>query len=572
MTGLRQALRGLGVLGVVWAALYVLLVTGGGHQEQWASVTVLKTVVGLSFLGVGLFVWDRRPDNRMGAILTAVGFTWFLMGLEFADTPGLHTAGLVIGHVSLPVAFMLAAFPTGHLVTRPERLVVAAAWVWATAGALVTALLEPAPAGQPENLLAVADVAGARTAYQLAGSAVAVLLVVALALRWAGSSPPERRELAPVVGTGTVAALLYALWMALYGTDSRAAAGQVLQILSLVAMTGLALAFLLGLYRARVLAGRAVRRLVADLATPVDAHGLRDRLARALGDPTLELLFARPDGGWVDVAGRATEPWEGPARGWSPIARDGRTIAGIAHDPALSRDRELVAAVGATAALAIENARLEAELRARVTEVSASRSRLLAAADQERRRLERNLHDGAQQRLVSLALRLRMATGCVEADSEAARFLEGAMAELQQALDELRELARGIHPAVLTDRGLPAALTGLAGRAPLPVDVDAPLDERLPAPVEAAAYFVVAEALTNVARYSAASGATVRVARENGHAVVEVRDDGVGGADPGRGTGLSGLADRVAALDGRLLVESPPGAGTLVRAEIPCAS
>ncbi|MFN8122280.1 MAG: histidine kinase [Thermoleophilia bacterium] len=572
MTGLRRALAGLGLLGAVWAGFSVALVLSSDHQQQPGLITVLKTAVGVVFIAVGLFVWDRRPDNRMGAILTAVGFSWFLMSLPFADSEGLHTAGLVIGHVSLPLAFTLLAFPTGHLVAPADRLVVAAAWVWATLLSGAVALIDRNPPDQPRNLIAVTDVDWARPALELAGAGLAAAVLVALALRWRAATAPERNELLPILVTGGAAAALYGVWLGVYGEDATGVAPEALQAVTLAAMLALALSFVVGLYRARVLAGRAVRRLVAELSAPLDAHALRDRMAAALGDPGLELLFARPGGGWVDAAGRPSEPPSGPDRAWSPIVRDGRAIAGIAHDPALSRGPEMVAAVGGAAGLAIDNARLEAQLRARVAEVSASRARLIAAADHERRRLERDLHDGAQQRLVSLALRLRMAAGCVEEGSEAARFLEGAMGELQQALDELRELARGIHPAVLTDRGLPAAIGGLAGRAPLPVDVDAPLLERLPEPVEAAAYFVVAEALTNVARYSSAGSASVRVVRENGHAVVEVRDDGVGGADPARGSGLAGLADRIAALDGRLVVESPPGAGTLVRAEIPCAS
>jgi signal transduction histidine kinase len=191
----------------------------------------------------------------------------------------------------------------------------------------------------------------------------------------------------------------------------------------------------------------------------------------------------------------------------------------------------------------------------------------------ERRRLERDLHDGAQQRLVALSLQLGLARAQIDSDPPAtSRMLDAAREELRQALEELRELARGIHPAVLTDRGLDAALESLADRTPVPVALDESPAERLPAPVEAAAYFVVAESLTNVARYARAHEAHVRVCRRDGTAVVEVRDDGVGGADAAGGTGLRGLADRLAALDGSLEVLSPPGGGTLVRATIPCAS
>jgi PAS domain S-box-containing protein len=202
-------------------------------------------------------------------------------------------------------------------------------------------------------------------------------------------------------------------------------------------------------------------------------------------------------------------------------------------------------------------------------EVRASRARIVQAADDARRVLERNLHDGAQQRLVALSLSLRLAQARLESDpDEANRLLDTAREELSRAIEDLRELARGIHPAILTDRGLDAALVALSLRSPFPVAVDVP-EERLPGPVEAAAYYVIAESLTNVAKYAQASAATVRVSCENGHAVVEVRDDGIGGADAGTGTGLRGLADRVEALAGRLDVESPAGGGTRVRAEIP---
>jgi signal transduction histidine kinase len=191
----------------------------------------------------------------------------------------------------------------------------------------------------------------------------------------------------------------------------------------------------------------------------------------------------------------------------------------------------------------------------------------------ERRRLERDLHDGAQQRLVALSLQLGLARGQVERDPQAAaRMLDAAREELRQALAELRELARGIHPAVLTDRGLDAALESLVDRAPVPVELEELPVERLPAAVEAAAYFVVAESLTNIAKYAQAHEAHVRVTRADGAAVVEVRDDGIGGADASGGTGLRGLADRLAALDGDLEVHSPPGGGTVVRATIPCGS
>ena len=253
------------------------------------------------------------------------------------------------------------------------------------------------------------------------------------------------------------------------------------------------------------------------------------------------------------------------------VEREGRPVAAIIHDPSLREDPELVRRAGAAAAMALENEQLQAALRARVEDLRDSRARMVRATDEERRRLERNLHDGAQQRLVATSLRLRLAMGKVETEpGGASELLDEAFDELQLAIQDLRELAHGIHPAVLSARGLRPALTTLAARAPLPVEVDRLIDERLEAPVEAAAYYVVAEALTNVAKYAEATHARVRVERNDGRVLVEVVDDGIGGADPAAGSGLRGLWDRVGALDGRLEVRSPPGEGTCVRAELPC--
>ena len=214
--------------------------------------------------------------------------------------------------------------------------------------------------------------------------------------------------------------------------------------------------------------------------------------------------------------------------------------------------------------------RLNAELHERLEELAASRARIVTAGDVERRRLERNLHDGAQQRLVALSLSLRLALAKLESDPAAARaILAGAADELARALEELRELARGLHPAVLSDRGLRTAVEMLAGRAPVPIEIAGIPDERLPAPVEAAAYYLIAEALTNVAKYAGASSVLIRVTATDARVVVEVSDDGVGGADAARGSGLRGLTDRVEALGGTLEVSSPAGGGTSLRAEIP---
>jgi signal transduction histidine kinase len=239
----------------------------------------------------------------------------------------------------------------------------------------------------------------------------------------------------------------------------------------------------------------------------------------------------------------------------------------LVHDASLVGQRPLLEAAGSAGRLALENARLHAQLRAQLTELQESRTRIVAAGDAERRRLERDLHDGAQQRLLALGLALQL----LRADHRDSQLLAEAESELQEALRELRELARGIHPAILTDQGLTAAVGSLVDRAALPITTRV-TDQRYPQPVESAAYFVVSEALANATKHAHARSATVSIAPRNGGLVVEVSDDGCGGAKPGAGSGLEGLADRVGALDGRLTINSTPGAGTTIRAEIPCAS
>ena len=256
-------------------------------------------------------------------------------------------------------------------------------------------------------------------------------------------------------------------------------------------------------------------------------------------------------------------------RSVTPVERDGEQVATLVYDTSLDDDPELVDAVGGAATIALENRQLQVEAQVRLAELQASRERIITAGDAERRRIERNLHDGAQQRLVTLALQLSLIQRRIRQDpGDAEQLVTSASDELARSLEELRELARGIHPAAL-DQGLAPALDALAMRSAVPTTVACDVGSRLPEAVEFAAYFVASEALTNVAKYAQASTATVRVTRTPATLVVEIRDDGIGGADPTAGTGLLGLADRVAALGGRFQVSSPPAGGTVVTAEMP---
>ena len=301
---------------------------------------------------------------------------------------------------------------------------------------------------------------------------------------------------------------------------------------------------------------------------------LQSALAAALGDPDVRLVRPDPDGrGWTAADGRpAAVPVEDAEHAVTMLEHEGRPLAAIVHDPVLREDPTLVGSVMAVLRLAVENERLDGALQAQLEEVRASRARLVVAAEEERRRVERDLHDGAQQRLVGVTIALQQARQTATNTGAAPELQDGLAAvadELQSAIRDLRELARGIHPALLEDEGLPAAIAALARRAGVAVELQIDVPRRLPPHIEATAYFTVAEALTNAARHAEASRAIVSVRDAADRLELRVQDDGVGGADPSHGSGLSGLADRLAAVDGRLAIESPVGGGTTIVAEVP---
>jgi signal transduction histidine kinase len=343
-------------------------------------------------------------------------------------------------------------------------------------------------------------------------------------------------------------------------------AGTGLFLCVLAAASAILAVALLGALRVLL---RDVTRALMGPRTPQEGP-IREMLAQSLGDRTLSIAYWLPDReAFVDEGGRPVRlPAPGSGRAWTAVERDGQRVAAIVHDAELDTGPELVNAVAAAAALALDNERLKADLRARVADLRVSRARIVEAADAARRRLERDLHDGAQQQLVSLALDLRLLRARLR-DAEAAATVDELSEKLSVALAELRELARGIHPAVLSERGLGPAVQGLADRTPVPVMCEIDLPERPSAPIEAAAYFVVAEALTNVAKYAQAGEASVEITRAGDDVLVAVDDDGVGGATLEEGTGLRGLHDRLSALDGTLTIISPPGGGTHLRARIP---
>jgi len=583
LTGLGRALVAIALAAIVAGGAAAALIVSSDHTPNPGAGIAIGLLITWSFVGTGLYAWWRRPANRFGALMAAVGFTYLLGSLTASDDPLVFTVGVLLASLYFVVfAHILLSYPDGRLQERWHAWLLAAGYAICVLGPLPQLLwgfnerMQDGCPDCPESALLIANDDTLRAVFNALASVIGVAIVavvlVILIRRWRAATAPQRRAMAPLLWSGVAMLVLVATSL---GTDAAGISRltDVLGWLSLLVFASVPWVFLIGLVRSTVARAGAVSELLLRLGEAPGMGSLRSRLADALGDRSLQLAFWLDDKGrWVDAEGRTVElPHEDdPARGCTAVELEGRRVGAIVHDRSLCEDPELLGSVAAAAGLAMENERLQAQLRARVEELRASRARIVEAGTDERRRLERNLHDGAQQRLVALSLTLRLAQAKVHKEPEKTDELLGAaQQELTLALGELRELARGIHPAILSDRGLGAALEALAGRAPIAVDLTALPSDRLPEPIEAAAYFVVAEALTNVVKYAHANQATVSVTRLNGHAVVEVADDGIGGADPDRGSGIRGLVDRVSALDGRMLLDSPAGSGTRLRAEIP---
>jgi signal transduction histidine kinase len=547
---------------------------------------VAQVAVGLSFLLAGLIAWWRRPANRLGALMVAAGFALLLRQLRYSHDALAFTLFFALGDLGYAlVAHSALAYPSGRVKDRAERWLVRAGYTAVLAFPLAILLvhgvrdplLQFGPLQRKSDVLVASD---AHAAELLQKSYVvfffgvlATLFIVLIGRRLARATPRSRRMLAPLL-LAAIAVALRAVFECVFTFFDRPFAYDFLFWWQVVAFLALPLALLAGLLRARL-----ARATVGDLVIQLEQtppHGLRDALARGLDDPTLEVAFWLPERReFVDVDGTPVAvPPEGTGRAVTRLEHDGEPLAVLVHDPSLLDEPELVRAASAAARLALENARLSAEVHSQLEKVKESRARIVSAGDAERRRIERDIHDGAQQRLVALALELRSAqrTLGATADPEVDRLLASAVDELQVAVDELRELARGVHPAILTEEGLAAALESLVIRAPLPVTLESSPDQRLAAEVEATAYFVACEGLANVVKHAEASTATISARRDSRVLVVEVTDDGVGGAKLNGGSGLRGLADRVEALGGRLRIDSPPGEGTRLAAEIPCGS
>ncbi len=557
-----------------------------------------------AFFLAGFVAWHRRHHYRIGLLMAIIGVSLLLFALRSLPSPPLVSLGLWMSLGPAASGFLLGvlvlAYPSGRINSRLDHAWVAIGLVWLLIVQLSVALATPIGFWGCEScvpLIVVWYDEGVRLGLQnlsiVIFSVLAAVLILLLVRRWMKASQPARRALAPVWLAGaTVPAV--ALTRAIVDSTTE----QIVSVREGVPFIGaflrgrvplvvwdalpwvvaaslllVPLALLWGLLRAH-LGQSAVSALAIELRQAQPRRPVVESLRRALGDRSLDLLlWSRPAGGFVTPDGLAAQlPVQDSTRAITRLDGEGGPLAALVHDPFLSEQRALVDGVAAVAQLALENERLQAEVKAQLEEVRASRERIVQAADEERRRVERDIHDGAQQRLVSLSLALSLARArAAEVSPETVKTIAAAESELKEAIGELRELARGIHPAILTEAGLGPALESLADRCPVPVTMEVTLSGRLPPHVETTAYFVVAEALTNVAKHASASAVQLTVTVADGWLLLCVSDNGSGGADPARGSGLRGLFDRVAALGGRLSIEADDTGGTRMTAELPCA-
>jgi PAS domain S-box-containing protein len=677
-----------GPAALVAGAIAVALTVTSDHETHPALATALGLFVSWSFIFAGLTGWSRRPTNRTGMLMVAVGFGVFVGSLAEANHSIPFTLGELFGSLFIAVFIhLLLAYPSGELISRKARVLVTAGYVTAFVAPLLDSMFPVRhtckPHACPDNFLFVSHDHAAHTAQTaLWTTASVVLFVAAFALlvgRWRRATSALRRILRPVYLAGGLSVVLLAIGFVV--TPFSGFGNTVVSVALIVTFTAVPFLFLAGLLGTTMARGAGLDTIFSSVPERASPGEVQEGLRQALRDDTAQVAYWYEEGGhYVDVDGNRFElPPNTRSRVVTRLDYKDDPVAAIVHDAALLEEPELLDGIANAARIALERDKLLVEVRARAQryfallqampdlmfrisdegtylsynapnprdlvekevvgktlwdrlprdladrvltagraalagepsvieygldfedgtrhyegrfaasgdeeflmivreiterkqqqqELEASRQRIVAAGDDARRKLERNLHDGAQQRLVSISLSLRLAQGQLEKNPAAAQaVLEASREELARALEELRELARGIHPAVLTDRGLEAALESLAARAPLPVEIEGS-EVTLPAAVEAAAYYVVSEALANVTKYAQASSVKVTVEQVNGCAQVEVADDGVGGADPDLGSGLRGLADRLASLNGKLAIDSPPGAGTRVRAEIP---
>jgi signal transduction histidine kinase len=563
----------IAVIAITAAATAVLVQLASDHGGPEPGLQgALHAWLILPYVLCGLFAWCRKPDSRFGPLMMAAGFVTLLSSISAANSNLVSTIGMAFDLIPFAVFMQVfLAFPTGFLRSRGERLLVGTTYAIASLNVVVLML----GGFDPGNAFAVIDAPKLATEIiRFQRIVVAVLFLIAFVVmvtRRGVAGRPLPTPVRVLVSFFSLAFVLGAILLLSLALEIPLDAFLTIQRTMFVVVGAAPFVFLVAVLDAR-LARSAVGDLLVELRSEPAPTDLREPLARALRDPTVSLAYWLPQyDAWADQDGRpVTLPRGDDARSVTLIDGDGGHLAALVHDPSLDEEPQLLQAVGAAAGIALENGRLQVELKAKLQELDGSRARVIEAGQQERKRLERNLHDGAQQRLVALSLDLRMYAAKLADDPAAQSQIEAARKEIAVSLEELRAIAHGLHPAVVTGHGLGVALQSLAARSAVPVKLNVAIDDRLDESIEVAAYYVVSESLANIGKHAKAKTVTIDVTREGDELVVEVIDDGIGGADSERGTGIRGLADRVEACGGRLRVWTPTGGGTRVRAEMPC--
>ncbi len=564
----RWTIWTVAAVGLVLVVASLVLAFTSDHLVRPGLSAFLMNWILVPYLVSGLVAWWRRPASRLGPLMLVTGLVMAQAPMQWSNQPVLFSIGHLLDMV--PAALFLhvfLAFPTGRLERRPERILVGTCYATVISFQVVKVLL----GNSPTNVFVVVQQPAAAALLEgiqlVLVSAELLAGGVLLILRRRARGRPVRRPAAWLVDAFGLALVMLAL-LYLAGMNGWPQF-EIIRHVTFGALGLAPVAFLVALLDARLARADAAELLVELRADPT--IDLQAPLARALGDPTLRLAYWLPQfDGWADQDGEPTEPPRSDERQTVRlIYRDHEPMAALIFQRALEDEPELVDAVAAAAEIALENGRLRADLRAQLQELQSSRVRVLEAGRKERQRLERNLHDGAQQRLVALSLELGMLGTTPGADAATQLRLARAKREVSASLEELRDLARGIYPAVLSGHGLAVALESVTAWSSVPVELRVELSERPPESVEVAVYYVVSESLANIAKHARAGAASVLVRVAGDRLTVEVRDDGVGGADAAAGSGLRGLDDRVAALGGRLRVGTPATGGTLVEAEIP---
>jgi signal transduction histidine kinase len=563
-----------------------------GDMPHSVALAERQAVIVATPIAVGLYAWRDGTHARFGRLLVLVGAAWFLAALSSSSNELLYSIGRVAGWtVEAGLIYLILAFPSGRLTNRIDRRLAGAAAAVVAILFLPTMLItETYPTPSP---FATCDADCPSNALMLLGSepaflddfvvplrellAVVILLgvVVRLADRIRRATRLMRRTLVPVLVLAMVRTLAVAVALVLRRAGADDSVLEVATAVIALGLPALCIGFLVGLLRWRIHTADCLVALAHGLRSRNGPAQRRDLIAATLTDPTVELAFWRSDGGagWVDADGSPTSLPPPPSHRRATLILDGdEPVAAVVHDAALSEQRSFVEAVGAYAFVWDDNRRLAERVESSLTELRASRARILAAADDERRRIERDLHDGGQQRLVALRIRLQLAEELMKQDPTQARnMLHLLGGEVDAALDELRSLAAGVYPSLLAARGLPDAIRTAALQSPVPALVEVDGADRYSQEIETAAYFCCIEALQNVAKHAPdATSVSISLSR-NGDLGFEVRDDGPGFpvADGITGHGLVNMRDRMAAVGGELKIRSTPGAGTAVIGTIP---